>query len=143
MGSPPRVRGKASGTSITDGSAWITPARAGKRGVVSIAVLVVWDHPRAGGEKQEEFETYHSSQGSPPRVRGKVASFSVTLTVNKLGYPGKTTFKQWLNEAFPDRKKYCVSGGAMVEFSQRKKEQAVIDLCRDKMGTKNDLILSS
>ena len=54
---------------------------------------------------------------------------SITLTVNTLGYPGKTTFKQWLNEAFPDRKKYCVSGGAMVEFSQEKKEQAVIDLC--------------
>lgn len=54
---------------------------------------------------------------------------SITLTVNMLGYPGKTTFKQWLNEAFPDRKKYCVSGGAMVEYPLEKKEQAVIDLC--------------
>lgn len=54
---------------------------------------------------------------------------SITLTVNMLGYPGKTTFKQWLNEAFPDRKKYCVSGGVMVEYPQEKKEQAVIDLC--------------
>lgn len=54
---------------------------------------------------------------------------SITLTVTVLGYPGKTTFKQWLNEAFPDRKKYCVSGGAMVEYPQEKKEQAVIDLC--------------
>ena len=54
---------------------------------------------------------------------------SITLTVNMLGYPGKTTFKRWLNEVFPDRKKYCVSGGAMVEFPQEKKEQAVIDLC--------------
>lgn len=54
---------------------------------------------------------------------------SITLTVTMLGYPGKTTFKQWLNEAFPDRKKYCVSGGAMVEYPQEKKEQAVIDLC--------------
>ena len=36
---------------------------------------------------------------------------SITLTVNVLGYPGKTTFKRWLNEAFPDRKKYCVLGG--------------------------------
>lgn len=49
-----------------------------------------------------------------------------------LGYPGKTTFKQfkqWLNEAFPNRTKHCVSGGAMVEYPQEKKEQAVIDLC--------------
>lgn len=54
---------------------------------------------------------------------------SVTLTVNVLGNLGKTTFKRWLNEAFPVRKKYCVSGGAMVEFPQEKKKQAVIDLC--------------
>lgn len=54
---------------------------------------------------------------------------SITLTVNVLGYPGRTTFKRWLNEAFPDRKKYCISGGAMIEFPQEIKEQAVIDLC--------------
>lgn len=54
---------------------------------------------------------------------------SITLTVKILGYPGKTTFKRWLNDAFPDRKKHCVSGGAMVEYPQEKKEQAVIDLC--------------
>lgn len=29
---------------------------------------------------------------------------SITLTVKILGYPGKTTFKRWLTEAFPDRK---------------------------------------
>lgn len=54
---------------------------------------------------------------------------SITLTVNMLGYPGNTIFKQWLNEAFPDRKKYCICGGTMVEYFQEKKEQAVIDLC--------------
>lgn len=40
-----------------------------------------------------------------------------------------TTLKEWVNEAFPNRKKYCISGGAMVKFPQEKKEQAVIDLC--------------
>ena len=54
---------------------------------------------------------------------------SIIVTIKALGYPSKTTFKRWLNEAFPDRKKYCVSGGAMVKFPQEKKEQAVIDLC--------------
>lgn len=54
---------------------------------------------------------------------------SITLTVKILGYPGKTTFKRWLNEAFPDRKKYCVSVGTLVQYPQEKKEQAVIDLC--------------
>lgn len=54
---------------------------------------------------------------------------SITDTIKHLGYPGKTTFKQWLNEAYPDRQKYCVSGGRMIEYPQKKKEQAVIDLC--------------
>lgn len=52
---------------------------------------------------------------------------SIALTINTLGYPEKSTFKRWLNEAFPNRSKHCVSGGAMVECSQEKKEQAVID----------------
>ena len=43
-------------------------------------------------------------------------SRSITLTVKVLGYPGKTTFKQWLNAVFLDREKYCVSSGAMVEY---------------------------
>ena len=54
---------------------------------------------------------------------------SIKYTVESLGYPGESTFKRWLNEAYPDREKYCVSGGAMVEYPQEKKEQAVIDLC--------------
>lgn len=53
---------------------------------------------------------------------------SIIVTIKALGYPSKSTFKRWLNEAFPNRKKYCISGGAMVKFPQEKKEQAVIDL---------------
>lgn len=55
-------------------------------------------------------------------------SRSITLTINMLGYPEKNTFKQWLNEAFPDRKKYCVFGGGMVEYSQEKKSKLLF-LC--------------
>lgn len=54
---------------------------------------------------------------------------SIACTIRHLGYPGTTTFKNWLNEAYPDRTKHCISGGAMVEYPQEKKEQAVIDLC--------------
>lgn len=53
----------------------------------------------------------------------------ITFTVNSLGYPSKTIFKEWLNEAYPERKKHCVSGGAIVEYPQEKKEQTVIDFC--------------
>ena len=54
---------------------------------------------------------------------------SIKYTVESLGYPSKSTFKRWLNDAIPNREKYCVSGGAMIECPKEKKEQAVIDLC--------------
>lgn len=54
---------------------------------------------------------------------------SITLTINTLGYPGESTLKRWLNEAFPNRKKHCIAGGAVIKCSQEKKEQAAIDLC--------------
>lgn len=50
-------------------------------------------------------------------------------TVKALGYPSPTVFRRWLNETFPDREKRCVSGKAMVEYPQKEKKQAVIDLC--------------
>ena len=54
---------------------------------------------------------------------------SIACTIKHLGYPSATTFKHWLNEAYPDRTRHCISGGAMIEYPQEKKEQAVIDLC--------------
>ena len=54
---------------------------------------------------------------------------SIAFTIRHLGYPVTTTFKNWLNEAYPDRTKHCISGGAMIEYPQEKKEQTVIDLC--------------
>ena len=56
----------------------------------------------------------------------------MTYTLKTLGYPSATLFKIWLDEAFPNRKKRCISGAAMVECSQEMKEQAVIDLCARK-----------
>ena len=61
---------------------------------------------------------------------------SIACTIRHLGYPGITTFKNWLNEAYPDRTKHCISGGAMVEYPQEKKEQAVIDLCSRAVAAK-------
>lgn len=66
---------------------------------------------------------------------------SITQTTTHLGYPSQTTFKKWLNEAFPDREKHCISGGAMVEYPQEKKREAVIDLC-SRNGSANDIAQS-
>ena len=57
---------------------------------------------------------------------------SATRTVADLGYPSLTVFKTWLNEAFPYRKKRSSSGGKTKRYSDKKKEQAVIDFCTRK-----------
>ena len=51
QGSPPRVRGKAKTVIIGRQNSGITPARAGKRVSILRCPLVIWDHPRACGEK--------------------------------------------------------------------------------------------
>jgi len=50
---------------------------------------------------------------------------SVARTVRALGYPNRDTMFQWLDEAFPNRKKCCISKNALIEFPPEKKEQAV------------------
>lgn len=54
---------------------------------------------------------------------------NATKTVKALGYPCRQVLSKWLDEAFPNRKKRCLSKNALVEYPQEKKEQAVIDFC--------------
>ena len=52
--------------------AGITPAHAGKRMNGSLKAKVVWDHPRACGEKVLLVFEGDAPVGSPPHMRGKV-----------------------------------------------------------------------
>lgn len=54
---------------------------------------------------------------------------NATRTAQALGYPCRQVLSKWLDEAFPKRKKRCLSKNALVECSQEKKEQAVLDFC--------------
>ena len=72
MGSPPRGRGKDSGTVHGCGQLRITPAWAGKRCSSGRCCMRQRDHPRVGGEKTENITPSIYEQGSPPRGRGKV-----------------------------------------------------------------------
>ena len=72
-GSPPRMRGKACGLFQLVESPGITPAYAGKREGPKNAQSKVGDHPRVCGEKHPLRGCCYSRQGSPPRMRGKVA----------------------------------------------------------------------
>ena len=70
-GSPPRMRGKGLGISMSDYSDGITPAYAGKRMLVGECPKPLWDHPRVCGEKSWTPALCAVCLGSPPRVRGK------------------------------------------------------------------------
>ena len=70
-GSPPHVRGKAVPARLFPCKKGITPARAGKSGVVPHAPAQPADHPRACGEKGKIGVLIDRPKGSPPRVRGK------------------------------------------------------------------------
>ena len=73
QGSPPRVRGKARATASRAAPCGITPAYAGKRVSRSPAKTGAWNHPRVCGEKAFGCRRCTFPQGSPPRMRGKVA----------------------------------------------------------------------
>ena len=75
-GSPPRVRGRGSCGTLSGCARRITPARAGKREELMKDENGVQDHPRACGEEGVPVDGLGGSEGSPPRVRGRVYTTS-------------------------------------------------------------------
>ena len=71
IGSPPRVRGKATPANWRCRTGGITPACAGKSCIMRLKVFLVQDHPRVCGEKDWKHCDAYIWVGSPPRVRGK------------------------------------------------------------------------
>ena len=71
LGSPPRMRGKGRQRFASRWGSGITPAHAGKSNPPCVWFLMVWDHPRACGEKNEQQTRPGGLAGSPPRMRGK------------------------------------------------------------------------
>ena len=73
-GSPPRVRGKVIQHLCACTHCGITPAHAGKRMKSGSSWMNWWDHPRVCGEKFQLFAMVLDTEGSPPRMRGKVCA---------------------------------------------------------------------
>ena len=71
-GSPPRMRGKEEQCGRCQARTRITPAHAGKREEQQAPEPRRKDHPRACGEKSALGVGLELSEGSPPRMRGKV-----------------------------------------------------------------------
>ena len=72
LGSPPRVRGEASGLKATKSASRITPACAGRSRKGKRIRNADGDHPRVCGEKCHARGSPARRRGSPPRVRGEV-----------------------------------------------------------------------
>ena len=72
QGSPPPMRGKAAGLSVSPARTGITPAYAGKSVAQAALNVIMRDHPRLCGEKQMPSIRSQSPLGSPPPMRGKV-----------------------------------------------------------------------
>ena len=71
VGSPPRMRGKASALDVLPLPCGITPAYAGKSSEDTRRSGTNGDHPRVCGEKSFENGVKGYFEGSPPRMRGK------------------------------------------------------------------------
>ena len=76
IGSPPRMRGKQGACSNQRRYQRITPADAGKTVTYLHDVESAKDHPRGCGENPKSSYVGLLAKGSPPRMRGKLFSFS-------------------------------------------------------------------
>ena len=93
-GSPPRGRGKGRLPGHLLNQIGITPAWAGKSGSLWSCCMLLWDHPRVGGEKHKEESSVMELQGSPPRGRGKVDTDCILNRTERItpAWAGKSCF---------------------------------------------------
>ena len=78
-GSPPRMRGKLGRNPDIQHLRRITPAHAGKTVLPVAPIRRITDHPRACGENSWPRIRCHNLNGSPPRMRGKLAQRRYSL----------------------------------------------------------------
>ena len=109
LGSPPRMRGKASNAFISPYGDRITPAYAGKRERLSDGVAAGGDHPRVCGEKKVMRGAKDKRMGSPPRMRGKDALQSVGYDIGRItpAYAGKSVPSSTKNPGGKDHPRVC------------------------------------
>ena len=91
LGSPPPMRGKVRMMVLPVSHLGITPAYAGKSTCGVMHQTCPWDHPRLCGEKRFFFDCTCVSMGSPPPMRGKELSATISRQENRItpAYAGK------------------------------------------------------
>ena len=107
--SPPRMRGKAKNRCRSCPLTRITPACAGKRSSHAPRACMYRDHPRVCGEKPVTLTSNGHIQGSPPRMRGKVAGVCACNVVQGItpAYAGKSKVFKNLIPTYEDHPRVC------------------------------------
>ena len=103
------LRGKVAFNSAGLVAGRITPACAGKRRHHSLLEKTDQDHPRVCGEKYSTSGIHALSEGSPPRVRGKVGrvlAHSVILRITP-ACAGKSETPAPTNPRYTDHPRVC------------------------------------
>jgi transposase InsO family protein/transposase-like protein len=53
----------------------------------------------------------------------------ISRTIKALGFPKRTTLRDWISEDLPDGERRCFTAKTLIRYTQEQKEQAVIRLC--------------
>ena len=108
-GSPPHMRGKASGFGCSVCCFRITPAHAGKSHPVVGCILWCWDHPRTCGEKASSILRFALLRGSPPHMRGKVATIQQSWQTDRItpAHAGKRKISRSTFSILKDHPRTC------------------------------------
>ena len=108
-GSPPQVRGKPRRPRQCRSHRRITPAGAGKTGIVAHADVLAEDHPRRCGENDGVPATFEDERGSPPQVRGKPLAARATAALSGItpAGAGKTAHADVLADFVRDHPRRC------------------------------------
>ena len=87
----------------------ITPAHAGKTCYSTSQTMAAKDHPRACGENGERLSGSGALEGSPPRMRGKLAQYRRLLIRQRItpAHAGKTRWQRLGQRATRDHPRAC------------------------------------
>ena len=118
-GSPPRMRGKPSGSKTANRESRITPAHAGKTRTRASVQPEKRDHPRACGENKRLSEIAGEDVGSPPRMRGKPSEDHSGFSCGRItpAHAGKTSFSLRICSASWDHPRACGENSAVLPVS--------------------------
>ncbi len=90
-------------------SARITPAYAGKSGIITVEVSYMQDHPRLCGEKRRHSSFVYDFIGSPPPMRGKATIRPTGFKLMRItpAYAGKSVDRQAVIVRERDHPRLC------------------------------------